>query len=680
MPSSVLPRSVPMLLLALLSAQPATSWADPPEALRSRLMASFPEHAAVVLGTHDIYGFEEHGGAYVARAEHNRGLPYDPEEDLAGRGSLQLSLPRTAGEDFLFELAGGFAVAVRQLGLRGHATAVDNALAYGADGTFVFWTATPAGYEQWLLLSAAQQGVVARYQVTGADPVQRGDVVDILDEEGQARITVRAPRAYAANGDPVHVWLDADPELGLITLSIDPLQNRGAVLVDPQWIATDSLNTGRQNATATLLADGRVLVAGGTSIMTGYLASAEIFDPRTFTWMSTPDMPEPRTWHTATLLRNGKVLVAGGYGDYGLYLDTSALYDPATNSWTSTGNLATGARYYHTATLLPDGRVLVAGGYSSGAYLKTAEIYDPEQGTWSSTGQLATTRFQHAATSLSDGKVLVVGGKNSAYLASAEKYDPSSGTWSSAGSMAAARYLHTVTRAPDGSVVVMGGYNSSQGYLGSIEIYENDGTWSQPGVSLSYNRYRHAAILLPSGRILAMGGYSSSYGYTTAVESFDSVSRQVSSEPSLLNGRVYHFAALLATGQILLGGGYTPGGGEAGYAAAHLYDPSVGATAEGPLTVVGHDTHTATMLLDGRVLVAGGYPYSTATETYDGGGWTSVGSLGVGRRDHTATLLPSGQVLVAGGRGSSGTLADCRLFNPSLSRLVCHGRTGSESC
>ena len=179
-----------------------------------------------------------------------------------------------------------------------------------------------------------------------------------------------------------------------------------------------------------------------------------------------------RRYHTATLLPDGRVLVAGGKGSINLSLASAEIYDPASGTWSDTGSLSTG-RFAHTATLLPDGRVLVAGGYNGGALsLASAEIYDPASGTWSDTGSLSTDRDRHTATLLPDGTVLVAGGFNGGYLASGEIYDPATGTWSDTNPLNTPRHYHTATLLPDGRVLVAGGYNSTDGDLDSAEIYD----------------------------------------------------------------------------------------------------------------------------------------------------------------------------------------------------------------
>lgn len=258
--------------------------------------------------------------------------------------------------------------------------------------------------------------------------------------------------------------------------------------------------------TATLLADGTVLVTGGTL----YPFPAEVYNPVTGTWSEGSAYP---IWghggHTATLLPDGKVLVAGGESSEGIH-GWAEVFDPALGTWSATGSLAE-PRQFHTATLLPNGKVLVAGGVGPFAtFLGTAELYDPATGTWSATGSLVSAHGHHTATLLPDGKVLVVGGRNAGgaldTLATAELYDPASGTWSATSSLVAHRTEHTATLLPNGKVVVVGGWGDLAGTLGSAEVYNPaTGTWTPTGSLASY-RQQHTATLLLDGKVLVVGG------------------------------------------------------------------------------------------------------------------------------------------------------------------------------
>ena len=187
----------------------------------------------------------------------------------------------------------------------------------------------------------------------------------------------------------------------------------------------------RRFATATLLPGGRVLIAGGghrygsfgMTPSLGMLDSAELYDPAAGTFSPTGSMAAVRGWHTATLLPDGRVLIAGGS-----YEAPAELYDPQTGTFSPTGSMEVD-REAATATLLPDGRVLIAGG----SYEATAELYDPQTGTFSPTGSMTMTAFRSNATAtmLPDGRVLIAGGigviagtLDGTTLASAEMYGP----------------------------------------------------------------------------------------------------------------------------------------------------------------------------------------------------------------------------------------------------------------
>ena len=261
-----------------------------------------------------------------------------------------------------------------------------------------------------------------------------------------------------------------------------------AELYDPTagtfTLTAGSLATARYGHTATRLLSGKVLIAGGNTtagtVDTGSVASAELFDPATGTFSATAaPMASPRFFHTATLLPDGRVLIAGGVVAGGVHLDSAELYDPVTNTFSPAPSPMTVAREGHTATLLPSGKVLIAGGLdASGANVAAAELYDPAAvapaASFTATGALVTPRWTHTAVLLPSGQVLVVGGSSSDQgpdLQHAELYDPASGLFESAGGMQAARSGHTLNSlGSSGKVLVVGGANGIA--LNTAEIYQ----------------------------------------------------------------------------------------------------------------------------------------------------------------------------------------------------------------
>jgi hypothetical protein len=269
--------------------------------------------------------------------------------------------------------------------------------------------------------------------------------------------------------------------------------------------------------TATLLPNGSVLLAGGfVNSVWDYGGSASsnganLYDSSTGAFSGTGNMTANRGDHTATLLANGKVLIAGGADQdpTGTGLATVELYDPSTGTFTLTGSMAVG-RFLHTATLLQNGKVLIVGGAltSTSDPVATAEVYDPATGTFTMTGAMATVREQHTATLLADGRVLIVGGTTSTSTgdlqptATVEVYDPSTGSFSVTGSMAEARSFHTATLLPSGQVLVAGGGNDNS----TAELYNpTTGTFSITG-GMEIGRSGHTATLLSNGSVLVVGG------------------------------------------------------------------------------------------------------------------------------------------------------------------------------
>jgi hypothetical protein len=346
-----------------------------------------------------------------------------------------------------------------------------------------------------------------------------------------------------------------------------------------------------------------------------------------------PGLTQPRAGHTATLLSNGMVLIVdGGQLDIDDLLVSNAsaeLFDPLMGRFSPTAAPCK-AREFHTATLLPNGKVLITGGNEFNGYptwlrpTETAELYDPVTGTFSQTGSMAIPRTNHTATLLPGGLVLIAGGS---LVASAEIYDPVTETFVSIGNNALPRAGHTATVLPSGDVLIVGGQNGQGKALAEAELYNpatntfrNTGWMAEPRVG-------HTATLLPNGKVLVTGGAAS---------------------------------AALGIGQILLG--------SRGQASAEIYDPLTETFTPAAGMSTGRIGHTATLLPDGTVLIAGGFidwldgfpyfigyqSYNTA-EIYDPAAdiFTPTDPLNVGRFWHVSTLLPDGRVLFTGGIGGA---------------------------
>jgi len=364
-----------------------------------------------------------------------------------------------------------------------------------------------------------------------------------------------------------------------ILLILSALPQRSAAA--QAWTLTGRMHTARYSHSAVLLADGRVLVAGGIG-EGGVLPSSEVYDPNTGRWTVTGDLNQARAATSAVLLANGRVLVAGGCVNFCETPTASAeLYDPGTGRWTETGSLNT-ARYAHTAVLLNDGKVLVAGGCTStncASNTASAELYDPDSGQWSVTGSLNQARDLHTATLLSNGSVVVAGGFGvTKALASSEIYDPAAGTWMPAGNLQMNRMYHTANLLLDGTVLVAGGKGGPFGdILCTSEIFDpNSKTWTL-ATTMKKMVENHTATLTREGRVLVAGGDSikNINGEIVALKRAQSKSFDPSTARWTITGqmnqrRTQHTATRLAKGQVLVTGGL---GTKKILASAELYKP-----------------------------------------------------------------------------------------------------------
>jgi large repetitive protein len=341
--------------------------------------------------------------------------------------------------------------------------------------------------------------------------------------------------------------------------------------------------------TATLLDDGRVLVAGGITAYDGPpLSIAELYDPTAGAWAPTGSMTTGRILATATRLTDGTVLVTGGGGDGYVALASAERYDPVTGMFTPTGPLST-ARIRHTATLLDDGCVLVVGGGGSendALPLASAEIYDPMTGTFTPTGSMTTPRGFHTATRLADGRVLISGGFSGPYmspfLASAEVWDPVTGTFTPTGSMAVPRSWATATLLADGSVLIVGGGNTEATYAAAERYDPTTGTFGSVGTPVVPGGWQ-TATLLDDGRVLVAGGYGQDDGDSPAplrsAELYDPMTGDFTRTGAMATPHMMHTATLLPDGRVLIvGGGLVRGDDEVDrpVTSVEIYDPATG--------------------------------------------------------------------------------------------------------
>lgn len=336
-----------------------------------------------------------------------------------------------------------------------------------------------------------------------------------------------------------------------------------------------ALGQARSGHTATLLADGRVLVVGGRGAdATVELASAELFDPRSNRWKKAAPMAQGRAGHTATLLTDGRVLVTGGTGqdaaDAGhryVALASTELYDPGTNAWTRGPPMAD-ARNWHTATLLPDGRVLVAGGAREmRQHLASAELFLPDAGAFAPAAPMHDARCLHAAVP-APGGALVLGGRNNKTdrdtgygkpIATAERFDAATGRWTALPELTEPRQYHAAVARPDGTAVVVCGAAPTL-LTNQVEaLAPGAAAWKEAEANPPLGRAHHTATLLPAGELVVIGGETSEAVDSALVQRLDPKGERWCVAGSLKASRKKHTATLLPAGKVLVVGGTSAG-------------------------------------------------------------------------------------------------------------------------
>jgi hypothetical protein len=317
-------------------------------------------------------------------------------------------------------------------------------------------------------------------------------------------------------------------------------------LFDPatgQFVRSEGrLSVPRLGETATLLRDGRVLIVGGGAADRAASSpggsQAEIFDPATGTVTQLEPTLEPHINGSATLLADGRVLIAGAPSSPQSSVPAE-VYDPSTQSFSRTGSTSR-AWPFNQAVLLNDGRVLIAGrGLVADRFVGdkiwwamptsdqmlsgldgSAEVFDPATDRFSATGRMAIIQQNATATTLADGQVLLVGGSEwdpvrqvATITDAVQMYDPRTGSFTLAGGLPTPRILHAAVLLDDGDVLVMGGTTvSTPGDdtpipLSEALLWEHETGEFVPAGSMTHRRAFFLATRLQDGSVLAIGNY-----------------------------------------------------------------------------------------------------------------------------------------------------------------------------
>lgn len=280
----------------------------------------------------------------------------------------------------------------------------------------------------------------------------------------------------------------------------------------------------RQGHTATLLQDGRVLIAGGRLLNgTEISKTAEIYDPKANKFTKTGDMTTPRVEHAAILLQDGKVLITGGRKEgmhTSIELNSAEIYDPKTEKFTKINDM-NHAWVDHNMILLPDGRVLLCSNISNLPINFKLEIYNPENNKFQEKACL-TERCPENAVILNNEMVLLASGEpdNQPQL-----FDFKTEIFKYTDKMKFNRSSSTAILLKNGEAIIIGGSNNYT-EIANAEIYSAATGKFRLAGKLNKPRYSHSAILLSDGKILVVGGesgHSNTLQYLKSAELYNPV-------------------------------------------------------------------------------------------------------------------------------------------------------------
>lgn len=442
-----------------------------------------------------------------------------------------------------------------------------------------------------------------------------------------------------------------------------------------QVTAAASLQVARDGAAVAPLADGRAVVIGGRGAGGAPVAEVELFTPGPSGGAFSVAFTDPRAARlgaTATALADGRVLVVGGVDGAGQPLTDALLLDAAGAGLSSAG--AAQARAEHAAVRLPDGRVLVAGGTTTLGdpvqALSSVDLYDPVGGRFLSAPSMASRRHR-PGLAYAGGYVLAVG--DSGLVSSAERLDPETLVWTPiAGQSATARPDAVAVATGPGQAVVVGGGVAAELYTPDAQVAGGepfDAVRSVPAA-----RADHSATVLADGTVLVVGGTSRAAAALASVESYEPNARLFTPRASLLRARADHAATNVGQGLVLVVGGRDAQGVVPD---AELYDPTIDRWTQAGALLTPRAGATARPLPDGTILVSGGVDgagqplasqevWNPTTRTFSAGP-----TLSEARGDLEAVEV-AGSILVGPGQGTGGATGGADLIVPigSLTQRV----------
>jgi len=299
-----------------------------------------------------------------------------------------------------------------------------------------------------------------------------------------------------------------------------------------------------------------------------------------------------------------------------------------------------------------------------------------------------SNRDNYVRVQLNDGRVLFAGGSNDdgKPVARATIYDPTANKFTLAGAMLAPRCGPIATLLPDGTVLIAGGATCSDepAPMKSLEIFDAKTATFHTAGELTVPRFDLSETLLQNGKVLIAQGYDAAHTAVARTELYNPATSAVEYGGSMVTPRCFASQTKLADGVVLFAGGIRCDDPEhAAIKAAEIYDPAGQFARVGEMNVA-RVCQSATLMKDGKVLIAGGatgFSYAASldsAELYDPekATFSPTGSMTKPRACASGAVRDDGTVLIKGGHSQSapGTapvdLTDSEIYDPATGKFT----------